>query len=325
MKAVDLLCLLLVVLVLLAAGFGIVYTTGGSSYLVENIYGESVELYGDGIYRHDSTFKAGINKGTDAVMAAVALALAVITVIAARTDRVAVHSENTGEQQAKTDSQTRLKSMAPTRLRLIQCGLLVGILYYAACLVFGVTFNQLFPIYVLLFSSALFALIFKLGYLIRTAWAGTMAEMIPNMNKGRRMTGTAVFLIISGSSVLMWLSFIVPAIVKGVPLADIQTYTTEPTYVLDLAIVLPVYVGCAVALLRKRRIAFVLTPVLLTFIIIIGAVVIGQTVFQQSIGIAIPLPQFIGLVLSFVILGIFALILNIRFLRKMRSATHPAG
>lgn len=283
MKSIDLLCSLIILLVLISAGFGLLYTTGGESYFVENIYGESIELFGDGIYKNDSFFKAGINKGTDLVMSAVALLLGIVTVLSRKTKK----------------------------LRLIQLGLLAGLLYYSACISFGVTFNRLFPIYTMLFSLTLFTFIFLLVRLSRE-------DLLPVELTSKKMTGTSVFLFISGCSVLMWLSFIIPAVAGDVPLADIQIYTTEPTFVIDLAVILPTYIGCAIALLRKKVLAYKLAPALLTFIMIIGAVVISQTAFQKSLGVNIPLPQFIGLVVSFVVLGMFGLFLNLRFMRLAR-------
>lgn len=280
MKKIDYLCYFIVILTLITALVGIFYSTGGSRFVVQNIYGEIIELYGDGIYKYNSVLKAGGNKGTDLMMLIVAIVFAFFTAL----------------------------SKSSAKYKFWQAGALAGLLYYSSCLAFGVTFNRLFPIYVLLFSSCLFAMIFLINGLIKE-------DNLHQSLKDKSLKGTAIFLMVSGSSVLVWLEFILPAVITGQPLSIIEIYTTEPTFVLDLAIILPTYLGCGIALLKKKTIGYKLTPVLLTFITIIGFTVVGQNVFQTSMGIDIPIRELIGLVISFVVLGIIATILNARFMK----------
>ncbi len=191
MKKVNYLCYFIVLLTLISAGTGIFYSTGGDSFAVKNIYGESIELYGNGIYKYNSILKAGGFKGTDLVMLIVAVLFTFFTV----------------------------KKEKATEYGYLQIGFLAGLLYYSSCLVFGVTFNSLFPIYVLLFSSTLFTMILILSDLIKN-------DNLTSPLVGKKFKGTALFLIISGSSVLMWLQFIIPSLVTGQQLSIIEIYTT---------------------------------------------------------------------------------------------------
>lgn len=274
---------LVVLLTFIAALVGIFYTFGGERFVVENIYGESIELYGDGIYQYNSVLKAMGNKGTDMVMLIVASLFALFTVL-------------------------REKS---SLFRLLQIGTLTALFYYSSCLVFGVTFNSLFPVYVMLFSSSLFLLISLLSEWIKESNISEKAQ-------DRNFRGTALFTIISGCSVLVWLEFILPAVMSGTPLSNIEIYTTEATFVLDLGIILPVYIACGIALLRKKEIGYKLTPILLIFITIIGLTVIGQNIYQTNAGVMIPQRQFFTLVISFAVLGIIATFLNIRFVKYLK-------
>ena len=274
---------LVVVLTFIAALVGIFYTFGGERFIVENIYGESIELYGDGIYKYNSVLKAMGNKGTDMVMLIVAFLFALFTVL-------------------------REKS---SLYRLLQIGTLTALFYYSSCLVFGVTFNSLFPVYVMLFSSSLFLLISLLSEWIKESNISEKAQ-------GRNFRGTALFIIISGCSVLVWLEFILPAVMSAAPLSNIEIYTTEATFVLDLGIILPVYIACGIALLRKKEMGYKLTPILLIFITIIGLTVIGQNIYQTNAGVMIPQRQFFTLVISFAVLGIIATFLNIRFVKYLK-------
>lgn len=277
------LCYLVVILTFIAAFSGVFYTFGGERFFVENIYGESIELYGDGLYKYNSVLKAMGSKGTDVVMILVAALFGAATAF-------------------------RRKS---SRFRLLELGTLTALLYYASCLVFGVTFNSLFPVYVMLFSSCLFLLISLLS-----EW--TREDNISDAAKDKSFRGTALFTIISGCSVLVWLEFILPAVLSGTPLSNIEIYTTEATFVLDLGIILPLYIACGIALLKKREIGYKLTPILLIFITIIGLTVIGQNFFQSASGVIIPPRQFFTLVISFAVLGIIATFLNIRFVRYIK-------
>ncbi|HCW72601.1 MAG TPA: hypothetical protein DHM90_01105, partial [Clostridiaceae bacterium] len=151
---------LVVVLTFIATLVGIFYAFGGERFIVENIYGESIELYGDGIYQYNSVLKAMGNKGTDMVMLIVAFLFALFTVL-------------------------REKS---SLYRLLQIGTLTALFYYSSCLVFGVTFNSLFPVYVMLFSSSLFLLISLLSEWIKESSISEKAY-------GRNFRGTALFII----------------------------------------------------------------------------------------------------------------------------------
>lgn len=286
MKNTKYLCYLIVGLTLVSGLIGIFYTTGGGRFVVENIYGESIELFGDGIYRYNSVIKAAGNKGTDIVMICVAILFGLLTFYREKSN------------QAK----------------YLQAGTLAGLLYYSACLVFGVTFNSLFPVYVTLFSASLFTMIILINDLIKT---DNLVDSVTSI----KLKGTAIFLLISGLSVLVWLEFIIPAVLSGEPLSIIEIYTTESTFVLDLAIILPVYCLSAIALIKRRVIGYKLTPVLLTFITIVGLTVISQNFSQTSYGVNIPTKDFVVLVLSFVILAMVATYLNVRFTKFIKQET----
>ena len=73
-------------------------------------------------------------------------------------------------------------------------------------------------------------------------------EHLSTVLANRNLKGTAIFLLISGSSVLVWLEFIIPALLSGQPLPTMEVYTTEPTFVLDLGVIFPIYLGCVLLL-----------------------------------------------------------------------------
>lgn len=267
----------------ISACAGIFCTGGSGTRTVDNIYGQRVVLYGDGIYANDSLLKAGATKGTDIVIIAVGLVL------------IAVLLFGRGRKAHI----------------FIRSGLLLVILYATTCLIMGMSFNRLFLLYVLQWGSSLFAFLISLYGILD-------AEVYDERIYERHLKGTGIFMLIAGCSASVWLTFILPALVMGRPLATIETYTTEPTFAVDLAVILPAQLFCGVALLKKRKVGYKLAPVLLTLLAGVGACVITQTIFQRSLGIVLPTSQMFGLVGSFVILGSVALALNARLLRFAR-------
>ena len=162
---ITILSLITVVLVCIIAGVGLFYSDGGSPRFVENIYGETVELFGDGVYANNSTFTATIRKGTDLVMLFVSAAL-----LAAGLKR------NTGH-----------------KMKLAHGGLLASVLYYAATTAFETVYNQLFLLYVCMFSAAFFAFAITIIDLYGTACANGIDS---------KHTKTAAFTMAAGCTVL---------------------------------------------------------------------------------------------------------------------------
>jgi len=280
LKKIGYLYFAIILLTLVSASIGVFYSTGGESFTINNIYGESIELYGDGIYKYNSVLAVGVSKGTDFVMIIVAALFAFFT----------------------------LKRKKAAKYRFLQVGLLSCLLYYSTNLVFGITFNSLFPVYLLLFSSSLFTMILLLSELIKE-------DNISEVLNTKTLKGTAVFIILSGLSVLVWLPYIIQALIAG---KSFEIYTTEPTFVLDFGIILPLFLTCGISILRKKSIGYKLAPIPLTLMPVIGLIVIGQTVSTILMGITVEIRELTGLVFSFIILGTISIILNIKFMKYIK-------
>ncbi len=270
------------ILAIISALLGIFYSFGGLTRNVSNIYGETITLFGDGIYCNDSVFKVALTKGTDIAVILVAIAL-LVTVLLLKKSRYAP---------------------------FLQAGLLSIILYATACLVFGTVFNSLFLLYIAQFGATLFAFIFSLINLLNK-------KLFKEHFYQKKLTGTAIFLIISALSVLQWLAFIIPPIITGSPMEIIGIYTTEPTFIIDLGIILPTALYCAIMLMNRKPLAYQLTPVLLILLSGVALCVICQTVMQWHLGVSISLSELIGLVIVFVILGSISIFINLRMLKNI--------
>lgn len=260
---------------------GLLYTNGGHERTVKNIYDQTITLYGDGIYAENSLIKVGATKGTDIVMVLVSILLIM--------------------------TYTVLKER--TFSKILRSGLLCCLFYASTCLIMGVSFNRLFILYLVIFSSTLYAFILNTMDILHTDSFDSSVYSI-------KTKGMSLFMIIGGCSVLIWLMFIIPAIISGKPTDFIEIYTTEPTFAIDLGIILPACVACGIGLNKHKHSAFAFASILMTLLTCVGLCVIFQTIVQLSLGIELEPGQIIGLVISFIVLGIFATYFNIKLLRK---------
>ena len=64
-KIFHILSIFIIFLAMVTSGLGLFYKTGELPFDFINQYGDTVKIYGDGIYKNDSYFMAPIHKGTD--------------------------------------------------------------------------------------------------------------------------------------------------------------------------------------------------------------------------------------------------------------------
>ncbi len=86
--------------------------------------------------------------------------------------------------------------------KLLAAGLQSCILYNSIYLITGVSFNRLFPLYLVLFSTSLFAFILTVSSL-------KIEACFDEILYTKKLKGTAIFLIVEGCSVLVWLTNLV--------------------------------------------------------------------------------------------------------------------
>ena len=140
-----------------------------------------------------------------------------------------------------------------------------------------------------------------------------MRDLSANNYSYEMKKSDAAFLIFSGVSLCVaWWPDIIPTILNGTSLSLIENYTTEPTYVLDLGIISPLCFISLILLKKKDSFGLVLYAILLQSIIVVAVMMITQSAVQFASGAEIPLPALVSKSLIFVILGLFALALDLR-------------
>lgn len=291
-KGAMVLALLTAVVSMVAAAVGLFWTDDGQSWMFTTLHGETVEIYGQGLYRNDTFFKGPLLRGTDAVTLFMAVPLLLAALNMARSGSL--------------------------RGRLLLAGVMSYFAYYATSLALGVSYNDLYLLYLIYFPLAIFG--FVLACLsIDVGELG--ARLLPGLPR-RLMAG---FLVVAGLSVFVWLIPIVEGISAGEVPHGLDMYTTEATFYLDLGLIAPVAFLAAWLVFKARPAGYLLAGVVLTLNAMIGVVVIGQTIAQNLAGVEITTGEMVTFVGLFVVTSVIAASLVWSLLRHIDERGVAAG
>lgn len=173
-------------------------------------------------------------------------------------------------------------------------------LYNAAHMTFAVTYNRLALLYVVYFSASLFSF-------IAAMLCVKAEELKPAFERGFPRRRMAAFLAVSGLSVCVWLVEIVASTIHGGAPSQLEPYTAEATYGIDLGVILPVSIAAATLTARGDGLGLLLAYVMTALLSFIGPMVVFQTVSQIAHGVRLSALEFILYVIPFVALGAVAL------------------
>lgn len=276
---------LMALLAMVSAGVGLFASGGEGPSTFTNVYGQTVELYGRGLYRNDSLLVGAGFRGVDAVTLFIALPLLLASYLRARR----------GSQNAQ----------------LVLTAALFYSLYNSASMAFSAMFNPLFLVYVVLFSASLFATITALVTIDAPSLAARVRPGFPHR-------GMALFVAATGvGTLLLWLSELVGPLLSGQAPDLIGPYTTLFTHGFDSAVITPTAVLTAILVWRRRPLGYLLVAPLLILLTLVGAVVIAQTVSQARAGVVFPVQVYVGMVGSWVVMGALAVGLTAAFFRHL--------
>jgi hypothetical protein len=278
---------IIAVLTLVSAGAGLFWQKGGSSYDFRTLYSESVQIYGQGLYEHDTTFSAGASQGADLV-AFITLPLLLISFM--------------------------LYRRGSLRGGFLMASALAYYLYYGASLGLVVAYNNLFLVYLALFSASFFAFVLAFTAFDLPSLSARFSERLP-------LRGMAIFMFVVGIGVaFIWLSDVFSALsTNGVPEA-LGANISLITYTLDVGIIAPTCIVAGIQLLRRAPLGYLLTGVLTTMLTLIGAMVIGATIMQLRLGVEFTPGQMVGMIGSWIVMGGIAVWLSVVFLRNLSNS-----
>lgn len=283
-KAVIWLSSLIVGLTLVAAGMGLLSQSGGSAFSFTTVRGVSVQIYGQGWYHLDTPIAAVGFMAADVVTLVVAIPLLIISTLLYR------HGSLKGG--------------------FLLSGTLAYFLYNYGSVAFGSAYNNLFLVYVAIFSASLFGLIVVLtSFEVSTLPAG-FSERLPRQ-------GISLFLIVSGVILmLVWLVLsILPALFQGAVPPEVAYYTTFITGIIDIGIVAPALIAGGVLLRRRAPMGYLLAPMLLVFTVTLGLNLMVAGIAQLLTGV-ISIGQALGFTVPFAILTVIAVGLAVSLFRN---------
>jgi hypothetical protein len=218
---ITIIVLLIALISALASACGIISDDGPGMFTYESIRGQTIEIYGRGVYRHMSADVAVQGIAQDYVTLFVAIPLLMLSLIGYRKRSLRAHF------------------------------LMAGILgYFLVTYLFYMTmgmYNRLFMAYVALLGLTFFGFFLTVKELSRFMTPGIFPKNTPN-----RFVGG--FLIFNALAIaLLWLGVIIPPIADGtIYPAELHHYTTLIVQGFDLGLLLPICLITGIMLLRGK-------------------------------------------------------------------------
>ncbi len=274
-----------VVLALVAALGGLLWGGGEGARTFTTARGDTVQVYGVGLYEHDSAFTGAGFRGSDLVTVALGVPLLVVGLVLHRSGSL--------------------------RGGLVLAGAFAYVLYVYTSLSLSAQFNPFFLVYVALFSASFFALVLLLRAIDLSALPAAVVTRLP-----RR--GPAAFLIVAGLlTAFVWLAPTVSALADGSVPDRSEGYTTAVTVALDLAIIVPTCLACGALILRRAPLGCLLAFPLLGVIIMLGPGFVAQTWWQVEAGVEFTTAEMAGPIGGFGVVAVLAIWVAVGLLRRL--------
>lgn len=239
-------------------------------------------LFGNGLYKNDTVSGAAQEQGNDLVTLVLCVPLLLVS---------AYYAAN-----------------GSLRGRLIWTGTVFFFLYTYASMCFLTAYNQLFLVYVAIFSLSLYTFAYSVLTLDVNQVKQSLAHAPVNV--------TAAFMFLICIAVgLMWLAMIVPPLMAGERPAALETYTTLVIQALDLGVIVPLAAITGTLLLKREAWGYTLASLVLIKGLTLGTGILSMVLFMALNGVEVVIPQ----VIMFIVLTTCALALAVVFYGKMKA------
>lgn len=252
-KAISLLVYGISILAIIATTAGIFSKSGPGEYEHISIRGETVTIFGKGIYQDMSADVAIQGIAQDVVTLFIAIPFLLTALYFAR------------------------KGSLKGRI-MLSGSLLYFFLTYLFYLAMAM-FNPLFLVYVLLLSASFFALILTLFSLYFENLSKYFHPRLPVKFLGGFLIFNAVVI---GS---LWLQVVLPPLFKEVIPIDLDHYTTLIVQGFDLALFLPISFISGIFLIKRAPIGYLLGPVYVVFLSLLMTALTGKITGMALVGV----------------------------------------
>jgi hypothetical protein len=278
---------LIVIFAAVVAGFGLFHQDGGASFSFMTVRGETVQIWGQGQYKYDPPIGALGFTAADLVTLVLAIPLLVLSILLYRRDSL--------------------------RGGLLLTGVLSYFLYNYTSMGFGAAYNNLFLVYIIIFSASLFGLILALT-------SFDLQALPSHFGVGLPRKGIGIFLIVSGIILsLVWLVLsIIPALLKNNAPPEAYYYTTFTTGIIDIGMVTPALMLAGILIRRDAPLGYLLASTMLIFTSILGPNLTAGGIIQVAKGV-ITIDQAMIFTVPFVILSLIAIWYSVLLLQNFKE------
>jgi hypothetical protein len=276
---------LIILIAALTACVGLFSQGGDGPFTFTTLHGQTVQIYGKGLYRFDTVMSAATFKGVDVVTLILSIPLLIFAF-----------------------TLYRRKSL---RGGLLLISAIPYFLYIGASMTFSAAFNRIFLLYTALFSTSLFAFMVALVTMDPETLAKHVLPGLPHR-------GIAIFLFVAAiGTFLIWLNELIGPLLTGATPANLGPYTTMFTHGFDSAVITPAMILTGIYLLQRKPLGYLFAAPILVFCMQNGFTVIAATISQRLAGIIFPVGVYIGMVGSWVVMGVFAIGLTIQYFHNI--------
>lgn len=282
-RTISSLVMLITLFSVFATSYAIISNQGQGEYEYQSIFGETVSIYGKGLYSHESVSMAAQAIAQDYVTLFLGVPLLLLSFYLYR--------------------KGSLKGS------LLLTGTLGYFLYTYASYSFLSMYNSLFLIYVALMSASFFAFILMMMSFDVENLPLFFSEKMPVKFLG------GFLLFVSFVFGMMWTGKLGFPLLSNTPPADLQHYTTFVIQALDLGFVVPAGLLAGILLIMRKPFGYLLAPVIIIKEITLLTALTAMILLQLKAGVAIGY-LLIWSVILFNLLVIFCMILIMKNIKE---------
>jgi hypothetical protein len=260
-KPISLLIGCIVVLSVFASLVGIFSNAGSGVYEIESFRGETIKIYGKGLYSYDSVSVAAQGIAQDIVTIALGVPLLVISLF--------------------------LALRGSLKGRLLLTGTLGYFLYTYISYVFLWMYNPMFIVYVILMSASFFSFILLMMSFDINNLGSVFSKKLPV----RFLSGFQIFFAIA--LCLLWMKKIIPTITNRTVPLGLEHYTTLVIQGLDLGFIVPIALLSGVLIIKRKPLGYLLSSVIIMKGFTMGTALTAMIISQYLAGVSMSIIEII--------------------------------
>jgi hypothetical protein len=274
------------ILSLFAVCMGLFYQTSGTPYPFTNHRGETDLINGRGLYYYDTVSSAAQMQGNDLVTLVIGLPLLF--------------------------ASTWYAFRGSLRGRLLLTGTLGFFLYTYMSMSTLTSFNNLFLVYISLFTLSLYAFILSTMSFDLQNLPNHFSDKLPRRWIAGLMFLVAIFLSFA------WLGRIITPTLKDQTPA-LENTTTLVIQFMDLSLIVPMAVLGGILLLRRKAWGYLLASVMLTKGVTLGLGVSAMAINMSLVGV----PDSLAIMIPFLVITAANLVMSIIMLKFVKESNIP--